>query len=133
MSLMKINHTINKWSKMTSIVLDLEKIPFSEMQFLLKDTYRLLTQYHTSTLVPKEISRLLLEMDGFLYFASLMEDKEAGIDFYHYKYISTIIDAMKNGFFDGEYECSFPILKICGEENEMLIDFETNIFETMFS
>jgi len=129
MELEKINQTIDKWLEMTDTVLDLKKFSLSETQDLLEETYRILITYHKEALIPKEISKLLLEMDSFLYFTSLMEEKEVGSDFYHCQYISAIVEALKEGFFNGEYKYAFPNLRIFdADSNEITIDFKTNIF-----
>ena len=117
------------WEGMTHTVLDLKKFSLLDMQNLLKDTYKTLITFHKDELVPKEISKLLLEMDNFLYFTSLMENKEVGIDFYNYQYICSIVAALKKGFFESDYSCDYPNLKIKNtNEDEYLIDFETDIF-----
>ena len=68
-------------------------------------------------------------MDAFLYFASLIEDKEVEVDFYQYQFISFIVVALKKGFFDSHYDFTFPELNICGfDKNESIINFETNTF-----
>ena len=77
-----INVIVDEWCEMTNIVLDLKELSFSKIQNLLKETYEILTEYHKEKLIPKEISKLLLEVDSFLYFTSLMEENEKGIDFY---------------------------------------------------
>lgn len=114
---------------MTDTVLDLEKFSLSEMQILLSDTYQVLRTYHKEDAAPKEVSNILLEMYEFLYFTSLMEEKEVGIDFYHYQYISSIVAALRKGFFESDYGCDFPELKIFDiSNNEFLINFENDIF-----
>ncbi len=124
-----INSVISEWQEMTDIVLDLNKFSLSHIQMLLKETYKILTEYHQDNLIPKEISKLFLEIDSFLYFVSLTEEKEVGVDFYHFQYISSIVTAMKKGFFDGKYPYAFPELKISDiKNNEHIIDFETDIF-----
>ena len=130
MELERINKTTYEWQEMTNIILDSKKFSLTVLQNLLKETYVILTEYHRESLVPKEISKLLLEMESFLYFITIMDGKDLCIDFHYYQYISAIIDALKKGFFNGEYEYSFPKLKILdAKDNEILIDFETNIFE----
>ena len=124
MELKRINNAILTWQAMTNIVLDLRKISSPDMHNLLRETYFILNFYRSSALIPKEVSKLLLEMDDFLYFASLMENKEVGIDFYNYKYIYLIITALKKGFYESEYGCDFPKLKIIDvHKNEIIIDF----------
>lgn len=129
MELKIINKTTYEWHEMTNIILGSKKFSLTVLQNLLKETYMVLTEYHKAPLVPKEVSKLLSEMEGFLYFITIMDDKDLCIDFYYYQYISAIIAALKKGFFNGVYEYTFPKLKILdAKDNEMLIDFETNIF-----
>ena len=117
------------WKSMTYTVLDLEKFSLSEMRELLSETYQTLRVYYKNESVPKEISNIFLEMYEFLYFTSLMEEKEVGIDFYHYQYISSIVAALRKGFFESDYGCDFPELKIFDiNNNEFLINFENDIF-----
>jgi hypothetical protein len=117
------------WKSMTDTVLDLEKFSLSEMQILLSDTYKALRTYHKENVAPKEVSNILLEMYEFLYFTSLMEEKEVGVNFYQYQYISSIVAALRKGFFEADYRCEFPELKILDKNNnEFIINFENDIF-----
>lgn len=125
----ELEQLTSAWETMTSTVLGLKKLSLPEMQVLLSETYQALRKYYQDKLVPKEISKVLLGMDDFLYFASLMEEKEVGIDFYNYQYISSIVVALKKGFFEADYGCDFPELKtIDKNNNECSINFETDIF-----
>ena len=113
----------NEWQQMTSTVMDLQDISLSEIQGLLKDTYQALTAFHNDVLIPKEVCKILLEMEDFLYFASLMEEKEVGESFYHWREIFVISTALKTGFLEGKYECEFPHLQVCDDkENVHIID-----------
>lgn len=128
MNINTIDSTTSRWDNMTYQALNLQEISLSDIQILLKDTYHILTEVHKDELVPKSICKLLLTMDEFLYFSSMMEANEKGVDFYHYQYISNIVSALKTGFFKGEYEEPFPKLKIYGsEKNEIVIGFENDI------
>lgn len=121
-----------QWSRMTGLVLELRKIPSAELQRLLKETYRVLRFYCEDNLVPKEISKILLEMDEFLYFASLFEKKEVEIDFYFYQVMHMIVETLKEGFFKGKYECEYPILKMSElSNNSLVLDFENGHIEDL--
>ena len=121
-----------QWSRMTGLVLELRKIPSAELQRLLKETYRVLRFYCEDNLVPKEISKILLEMDEFLYFASLFEKKEVEIDFYFYQVMHMIVEILKEGFFKGKYECEYPILKTSDlSNNSLVLDFENGHIEDL--
>lgn len=125
----ELEQLTSTWEAMTSAVLKLEKLSLPEMQVLLSETYQALRKFYQDKLVPKEISRILLGMEDFLYFAALMEEKEVGIDFYNYQCMSSIVAALKKGFFNADYGCDFPELKVLDKNNnEYLLNFETDIF-----
>lgn len=123
----ELKQLANKWEQMTHMVLDLKEIHSLKLQALLKETYALLRVFHKNELVPKEISKVFLEIQDFLYFASLMEEKEVNSDYYCYRKVYTIVKALKVGFFCGDYGCDFPKLRMVGD-NEMsyVFDFEKN-------
>ena len=113
-----IRKVADHWSELSFDVLEMKRISPSEIQNLLKETYRTLTAFHTKKLVPKEISRVFIEMDSFLHFASMIEENEDKMDFYQYKTVHSIVEALKRGFFSGEYECDFPLLRIFDDDNK---------------
>lgn len=123
--------TITKgWADATHRVLCLEKLPLPPLQNLLKETYRVLATFCKEECIPKEIAQIILEMEEFLYFAALMEEKEMGNGYYHWQEIRFIVNGLKKGFFDGGYEYAFPKLKITDVlDNDYLMDFETNRLE----
>lgn len=126
-SLVKI---ATQWQQLTYTVLDLKRIPMTQLQVVITETYRSLSFYCNDTLVPKEISKILLEMDSFLYFTSMMEEKEVGINFYHYQLIHRISEALKNGFFSGNFRYNFPRLELYDEKtNSYVVDLENDIIE----
>ena len=108
----EIEYLADQWDQMTSTVMSLKCISLSKVQKLLNNSYIVLTVFCKDEFIPKEISKLLLNMDEFLYFASLMEDHEVKLDFYHYQLISTIVGALKDGFFAGSYESRAPKLML---------------------
>ncbi|MEE1197529.1 MAG: hypothetical protein U0K54_00030 [Acutalibacteraceae bacterium] len=117
---------VSEWQQMTEQVLDLKVIQGERLQALLKQTYGALTDYHKAQTVPKVIAKLLLELEEFLYFAYLMEEKEGASDFYSFRLVYAIIKALKEGFFSGEYECDYPKLQIADDNNLIVLDFEND-------
>ncbi len=116
---------LNEWRQMTATVLDLNEIPCNKLQLVLKESYKVLSAFQSDSLVPKEIAQLFLEMEEFLYFASVMEDNEKGTDYYNFRKLFLIIRAFKKGFFEGKYECDFPKLQLIGDnKNTFVFDFE---------
>ena len=80
-----IKKVINKWDYFTCLVLDLKEFSSLEMHSLLQETYYILKFYSSQELVPKEISKLLLMADEFLYFASMEEKIEKPFNFYNFQ------------------------------------------------
>lgn len=118
------------WNNMSNLALSMEEIPLSEMQELLKDTYYTLTKIHKDELIPKDACKMLLAVDEFMCFASITEDSDRSLTSRQYQNIFHIVSALREGFFNGEYEESFPKLKIYGfNQNKIVVDFETNIFD----
>ncbi len=127
-----ITKITNDWVLMTLSTLDLKRIPSIEIRDLFKRSYEVLYYYHKDTVVPKGVSRMLLEMDGFLYFASMITDKEFDDNPYLYQAVHSIADALKLGFFQGEYECAYPVLKVHDDEyNSHILDLENGYIEDL--
>ena len=110
-----------EWIGMTHKVLDLKRIPSVEIRDILKNTYEVLNYYHKDEAVPKTVCKMLLEMDDFLYFASMITDKEFNDDPYLYQAIFSIVESLKIGFFKGEYECEYPILKMNNADKSTVV------------
>lgn len=118
--------TVARWEGLTCTVLNKKELPQQELMEVLKETYQQLRELCNQPLVPKEVSRLFLEMESFLYFAFLMEEKEVETDFYQYATMYKVVEALKDGFFAGEYPCNFPKLQwLDGEQNTMEFDLES--------
>ena len=109
------------WQQMTHTALDLKQIPSAKLQALLKETYALLTAVCKDELVPREVTRVFLEIEDFIYFAFLMEDKEVGDDFYCYRKLNAIVNALKEGFLNGAYPLLFPLLELKGNHDKPIV------------
>ena len=120
------------WIQMTHQVLDLKRIPSIEIQDLFRRTYEVLNHYHKEDMIPKELGEMLLEMDGFLYFAALITDKEFDDNPYLYQAVHSIAEALKAGFFEGQYEKEYPLLKVFDpKENPCVVDLENGYLEDL--
>ncbi len=127
-----ITEITEKWKRITYSVLDLKRISSAEIRENLKKTYEVLNYYHKDEYVPKSVCEMLLEMDSFLYFASMITDKEFDDDPYLYQTTHSIAQALKKGFFNGEYECEYPVLKIINaEKNIAAFDLQNGYLEDL--
>lgn len=93
----RIAKIINGWDQATNKVLELEPISQKEMQELIKDTRRIVQDHCKHSFVPKQFVELFIEMEEFLFFASMIEEKEKGIDFYDFQ---DIFNAVHNIVFE---------------------------------
>ena len=101
-----------RWDYFTNKVVSLEEISTTEIQKLLLETYEVLYLFCKEDPIPKEIASIILAMDGYLTYASIMEEKEVPMNFYHFFEIYRIAASLKKGFFKFKYEAEFPKLKM---------------------
>ena len=118
---MDVNRLAEHWKSMTSVVLKVKEINFTALQGLLKETYALLCEFQKEALVPKMLCALFLEMESFLYFAFLMEDKEVDTDYYAYRQVDAVVRALKDGFFNGEYPVAYPALQLVDDTQKVRV------------
>lgn len=117
----------DRWDRMTALVLNLQELSLAQLQELLCDTYRVMAQFHKDPLIPKEITRILLNIEEYLYFASLMEEKEVPEGYYCYRHLCLIVNAFKKGFFNAEYAYAFPQLQILDDfQNNHIINLKSD-------
>ena len=119
-----------EWDNQIRIVLDCKELSLKSMFKLIKDTYKAFTLYHKDELIPKEISKILLNMGEFTYFSALMEDNEMGKGYYHWEEFQYIVTALKEGFLRSKFEAEFPQLVVTDcLDSQYLIDFENDSLE----
>ena len=122
----KLTFLADRWDEKVDEILDLNELSVLEMQDLLRDTYEVLTAWHKEKLTPKGVSRILLNMEQYLYFSQVMESDEVPDAFYFFQQIYQIVRAMEEGFFAGVYPCAFPLLRLDDTEIRYIINLEEN-------
>lgn len=115
----EINKLAQQWVSMTLTMLREDDFPSEAVKNLLRESYAVLNHYHEDTFIPKEVTKMLLEMDSFLYFLSLLSGKE-GIYETYFPAVHMAIEGLKNGFLDGKYECAFPLLRVYDNDDKPL-------------
>ena len=108
---------------MSSKALSLEVIQLTEMQRLLRETYEVLQFYNKFGFVPKEVLKLLFEMDHYIYFSTIMRDEITNDSFPYYQAVDLVVKAIEAAFFQEEQEYKYPELKVYN-----LLTEETRIF-----
>lgn len=133
MSLERITRVTEGWQEMTHKVLNIKDISPTDIENLLKETYMILTTYHKDTLIPKELTKLLLEIRDFNEISSAIEFAEKPSGYYHSLDVCVVVDALKTGFLEGKYECEFPKLKIYDlNKNGHIIDLRDKFLPLTF-
>ena len=62
------------WHSLTWKVIEFQKLDIPELQKLFDETYKIIECYSTESLVPKEISGLLLEMHDFSWWVCDLDE-----------------------------------------------------------
>ncbi|MBQ4066557.1 MAG: hypothetical protein IJD22_02815 [Clostridia bacterium] len=99
-----ITEAVTEWEELARSVLELREIQVSQIEGVLKKTYAIIRELCSGALVPKELCRLMLSAEEFLYLASLMEKNEKQMNYYHFIGTYLMVAAMKNGLFEGCFE-----------------------------
>ena len=107
-----------EWNDLTGKVIELKDIPVIDIEELIRDTYEVLYKYHKDTLIPKELTEMLLEIEDFVGMSSTMELTEKSEGYYHSFEVLLIMKNMKSAFFKGEYSHKYPELMIYDINNE---------------
>ena len=113
------------WDRMTVTACCHHTVPFKKMQRLFRETYKALTLFHKGNDAPKGITNVLLYMDNFLHRVAQADGPKKGcifgILFEHYMVFSDMIDALKEGFLEGEYRAAYPVLSVRDCHNEIYL------------
>jgi hypothetical protein len=114
MEIEKIMLLAETWDEKTGDILELKEIAIGEFELLLNRTYEILYKYHKEKVIPKEICNLILKEEEFMQFFCILGDKEEKLkkSFEVYRALHNVIEAMKNGFFSGEYNTVYPFLSV---------------------
>lgn len=112
------------WDDKTYDILDLKEIVPGEFELLLNRTYELLYKYHKESMIPKELCDLILKEEAFMQFFCILGDKEEKLkkSFALYRALYSVIEAMKKGFFGGEYNTVYPYLSVDMDDKICEID-----------
>ena len=128
----KVKDLTERWAQMTHTALELQPIDRAEFQALLRETYAVCTVFHRQTRVPKTLLRLFLEMEDYLYFGGLMEEKETESGAYYIPMVYDVVRALQDGFFSGEYPCPYPMLQLVTDtDTPIVLDLETDFLTAL--
>ena len=101
MEIKKIEELSCEWHELTDKVIELKKIDLLRLQKLFQNSYDVIEEFRKDQLIPKEISKLLLEMNEFSWWVYDL-DKTPLHEFY--QGILTLISALNEHFFVCDYD-----------------------------
>ena len=90
MEIQKIEQLSYEWHTVTGEVIGFEKIDFSRLHKLFKESYDVIEEFSKEKLVPKEISDLLIEMNDFGWWVSDLD--ETPLHRYHQEIVSMMYE-----------------------------------------
>ena len=102
----EIIKTSEGFEALTASLLDTKKQKAAEIAPLLADTAAVTKEYAEGEFIPKELCKLLMSIDDYLYFATFIEDGQL-LDFYCYQAVSNIVTSIKDRLFEGRSEYVF--------------------------
>lgn len=118
---MNIETLATKWNEAADAIFAESKYDISCVEELLRETYRLCTQYKDADAVPKAFCKIFVDIDRFvsgLVGACHIDELTTPSDGAEYGAITYIIDEIVYGFYEGNYESAFPYLCVDNNENK---------------
>ena len=111
----KIRKIADGWSCFSSLLDNSMMFEGYELQELLKATYEVLYKYKSEKLVPKEIFKMLFNMNELI---GDIENADWLPICDYASVISTFTFTLMSGFLDDDYPCAYPVLNIKDYEEE---------------
>ena len=121
------------WNKQTYALLDLREIRVEDLDELLLNTYEVLYEYQHENVIPKEVCRLLLNQDEFMSFLVILGSNQDELKETAklYQALYCVIDTLKQRFFGGGFELSFPMLQVDFNGSDVTANMEQGILKAM--
>lgn len=93
---MEIKELIQRWRTITDEAIEFKNIDISNLQKMFRETLNVIKEFSNENLVPKEISKLLLEINNFGWWVSGLEETPLH-EFY--QELLSLISALNKYFF----------------------------------
>lgn len=98
---MEIKKFIQEWHTITDEVIEFKNIDISNLQKMFRETLNIIKEFRDENLIPKEISKLLLEINNFGWWVSELGDTPLHG---HYQEIVSLIYTLNKYFFTNEID-----------------------------
>lgn len=126
---MNIETLATKWDEAANAILAEDAYQISPVEELLRETYRICTEYKDADSVPKAFCKMFVHIDRFvsgLVGACHIDELTTSSDAAEYDAIAIIIDEIAYGFYTGNYESAFPYIRVDNNESKA---YELNLEE----
>lgn len=101
------------WEQAIRCILCEKTIKINDIEHLFKETYRISAMYYNKEMVPKEMMKLFDNISHFMDWVLAdygVDELSTPSDCAVFNAIGSVIDAIKEGFYSDENECSYPNL-----------------------
>ena len=118
---MKMETLVTKWEEATNAILADGVYQIPVVEELLRETYRLCTEYKDENLIPKAFFKMFLHIKRFvdgLAVACCLDELTTPSDAAEYDGIAAILDAITYGFYTENYERAYPYICVDNNENK---------------
>lgn len=116
-----IKKTAEQWKRLTAKAKNTEHILYLELLKAFKDTHKSFCSLNGMDLIPREACQVIMLMDEFTYYATMMDENYLGdvcAGIYYLNY------ALKNKFFKGKYQSEFFLGPQPSKIEQYVLDIE---------
>ena len=121
------------WEKAAITMMTTKEFSIKQIENLLRETYKVCTEYKNKDMVPKELCKVFVHIERFLSYgadAYYIDECTTPSDSAEYDAIAYIIDEIEYGFYTGKYECTFPNIKADNNQgNSYILNMENEFLE----
>lgn len=103
------------WEKAAITMMTTKEFSIKQIENLLRETYKVCTEYKNKDMVPKELCKVFVHIERFLSYgadAYYIDECTTPSDSAEYDAIAFILEEIEYGFYNEEYKCAFPIISV---------------------
>lgn len=128
-----IKNLVTEWEKASIKMLTSKEFSVEQIEMLLRETYRVCTEYKDKDMVPKELCKIIEKIQWFM---------SRGVDAYHIDdmmmpsdtaeidAILFILEEIQYGFYDNDYKYAFPNIEVTNSKNKpYILNLENEFLE----
>ncbi len=121
------------WEDAAKTMFTTKDFTIKQIESLLRETYKVCTEYKNKDMVPKELCKIFEHIENFSTYgaaAYYVDECTTPSDSAEYDAIAFILEEIKYGFYNAEYSCDFPNISVENNQRKpYILNLEEDFLE----